>query len=111
MTLRLNRFLTLSAIALLWSGLSLPATAHNGALAIAVPVEGIKVDGDLSDWPVEMRRYPIALFADGSDRPKDTMDFQGDFRVGYNERENTLYFAVEMQDESVVLLPDTFFIH
>ncbi len=28
-----------------------PTHAHNGAVAIAVPVEGITVDGDLSDWP------------------------------------------------------------
>ena len=27
-----------------------PLSAHNGAVAIAVPVEGIVVDGDLSDW-------------------------------------------------------------
>ena len=26
-----------------------PVSAHNGAVAIAVPVEGIVVDGDLSD--------------------------------------------------------------
>ena len=33
--------------------LTLPhsAQAHNGAVAIAVPMEGITVDGDLSDWP------------------------------------------------------------
>jgi len=35
--------------------------AHNGKVAIAVPVEGIVVDGDLSDWPEDMRRYPILL--------------------------------------------------
>jgi hypothetical protein len=31
--------------------LAWPAQAHNGAVALAVPVEGITVDGDLSDWP------------------------------------------------------------
>ena len=30
--------------------LAVPLIAHNGAVAIAVPVEGIVVDGDLSDW-------------------------------------------------------------
>jgi len=39
--------------------LSLPVQAHNGAVAIAVPVEGITVDGDLSDWPEGMRKYSI----------------------------------------------------
>jgi hypothetical protein len=31
------------------------AQAHNGAVAIAVPVEGITIDGDFSDWPEGMR--------------------------------------------------------
>ena len=31
-----------------------PLSAHNGAVAIAVPVEGIVVDGDLSDWRADM---------------------------------------------------------
>ena len=35
-----------------------PVQAHNGAVAIAVPVEGITVDGDLSDWPEEMVMSP-----------------------------------------------------
>ncbi len=37
-------------VALLLTALSCPAAAHNGAVAIAVPLEGIVVDGDLSDW-------------------------------------------------------------
>ena len=28
-----------------------PAGAHNGAVALVYPVEGIVVDGDLSEWP------------------------------------------------------------
>ena len=49
------------AAPLFLTALSCPSVAHNGAVAIAVPVEGIKVDGDLSDWSEGMRRYPIAL--------------------------------------------------
>ena len=30
-------------------GLSSPAESHNGRVAIAAPVEGITVDGDLAD--------------------------------------------------------------
>ena len=37
--------------------LATPLLAHNGDVAIAVPVEGIVVDGDLSDWPE--RTYEI----------------------------------------------------
>jgi hypothetical protein len=34
------------ALGLLILGLSGPVVAHNGAVAIAVPVEGITIDGD-----------------------------------------------------------------
>lgn len=91
-------YLYLVGMALL---LSRPTLAHNGAMAIAVPVKGIKVDGDLSDWPAGMRRYPIARPEFG-DKPKGPADFQGEFRIGYNSQENALYVAVEVQDESVV---------
>ena len=40
---------------------STQAAAHNGAMAIAVPVAGIEVDGDLSDWPEGMRWYPVVM--------------------------------------------------
>lgn len=87
---------------LVLAGLVLRAEAHNGAVAIAVPVEGITVDGDLSDWPADIRRYPIVLPEYG-DIPKDTVDYQGNFRIGYNARENALYIAVEVQDESTMI--------
>ncbi|MBI2501728.1 MAG: SpoIIE family protein phosphatase [Candidatus Latescibacteria bacterium] len=90
----------------LWSGflllgLAWPAAAHNGAVAIAVPVDGIKVDGDLSDWPAGMRRYPIALPEIG-DKPKGPEDFRGNFRVGYDAQEHARYVGVEVQDESAL---------
>ena len=78
-----------------------PLHAHNGALAIAVPVEGITIDGDLSDWPAEMVRHPIPYQEDG-DPLKGAEDFKGVFRIGYNVQENALYVAVEVEDESVV---------
>ena len=78
-----------------------PSHAHNGAVAIAVPVEGIVVDGDLSDWPQGMTRYSIELPESGV-APKDSVDFKASFRIGYNPEENALYVAVEVRDESVV---------
>ena len=65
----LNQYLALRAVALLVLGLSGPAVAHNGAVAIAVPVEGIAIDGDLSDWPEGLVRYPVALHVYG-DKPE-----------------------------------------
>jgi len=78
------------------------AQAHNGAVAIAVPVEGITVDGDLSDWPEGMTRYEIELPEYG-DKPVHEEDFQGSFRIGYSEEENALYVAVEVRDGSTVV--------
>ena len=92
----------ITVVGLLLVGLVRPVSAHNGAMAIAVPVEGITVDGDLSDWPEGMRRYPIEL-AEGRDAPTDAADYQGAFRIGFNEQENALYIAVEVQDESTVI--------
>ena len=35
------------------------ARAHNGSFAIAAPVENIAIDGEFSDWPAGLQRYPI----------------------------------------------------
>ena len=50
----------LAVVGLMLVGLVRSVSAHNEAMAIAVPLEGITLDGDLSDWPEGMRRYPIA---------------------------------------------------
>jgi hypothetical protein len=87
-------------ILLLLVGLVRLAEAHNGAVAVAVPVEGITIDGDLSDWPEGMREYPITLPEFG-DSPLDAGDYQASFRIGYSEPEQALYIAVEVQDEFI----------
>jgi len=33
--------------------------AHNGRFAVTSQVEEIVVDGDLSDWPGDLPRYPV----------------------------------------------------
>jgi len=48
------------------TALSRTSGAHNGAVAIAVPMEEIVSDGDLSAWPAQMRR---ALQADVTQCP------------------------------------------
>ena len=50
------RFALLAPLPLLTA---LPVFAHNGAVAIAVPVEGITVDGDLSGWAIDGPAHPI----------------------------------------------------
>ncbi|NKB71431.1 MAG: hypothetical protein GKR89_30535 [Candidatus Latescibacteria bacterium] len=79
-----------------------PVAAHNGAVAFAVPVEGLIVDGDLSDWPVGMRDYPVEI-PGGGNLPVDRSDLQAVLRLGYDKGENALYAAVTVQDQSVVV--------
>lgn len=80
---------------------STPVLAHSFDVALAVPLEGIVVDGDLADWPEGMRWYPIRRRLDGQSL-KGADDFQGTFRVGYSVKENALFVAVEVADDSVV---------
>ena len=58
---------------LLLMALPWPLSAHNGAVAIAVPVEGIVVDGDLSDCAAHSaQRSHVGLDSgDGSGRLVD----------------------------------------
>lgn len=79
--------------------------AHNGQVALAVPVQGIAADGDLGDWPAGMRTYPLNIVVAGTP-PQSKADFTGTFRVGYEAAKNALYVAVEVQDESSVTKPD-----
>jgi hypothetical protein len=53
---------------------AVPLSAHNGAVAIAVPVEGIVVHGDLSDWPKGMDEYAAneSRVTTGSSRSNST---------------------------------------
>ncbi|MBI4311372.1 MAG: carboxypeptidase regulatory-like domain-containing protein, partial [Chloroflexi bacterium] len=97
---RLRFYLYSISITLLLAPVSV--LAHNGVVAIAVPVEGITVDGDLSDWPAGMRRYAVLLCEVGN-KPTGAEDFQGEFRLGYSRLENALYLALEVRDESTVI--------
>ncbi len=80
-----------------------PVTAHNGALAVAVPLEGITVDGDLSDWPAEgLMHYPVIRHERGSE-PRDANDNEASFRVAYDRHASLILVSVEVKDESTVL--------
>ncbi len=75
---------------------------QNGAVGIAFPAQGITIDGDLADWPVGMRTYPIECIEFG-DKLGGKGDLKAHFRIAYNAAEHALYVAVEVQDDSVVL--------
>ena len=102
--LGLRRFRPLLVNVLLLPAQTIPVAAHNGAVAIAVPVEGVVVDGDLSDWPANMVRYPLAL-AEFALPLTGKGDFRGWFRVGYNQADQALYVAVEISDDFLVRKP------
>ncbi|MFH1571017.1 MAG: serine hydrolase [Gemmatimonadota bacterium] len=82
------------------AALAAPARAHNGSVAIAYPVRGITVDGDLTDWPAARQTYPVARLEYGS-APADTLDLQAWFRVGYDA--GSLYVAVEVRDDAAIV--------
>ena len=84
----MNAVLSTGVFALLAAALAPPLDAHNGSVAIAVPLEGIAVDGDLSDWPPGLVEYPIT-FTEWGDAPVNEEDFQGVFRVGYSAGRNS----------------------
>ena len=80
--------------------------AHNGTMAVAVPVEGIVVDGDLSDWPAAVPSHPIledGIFKSFLVSPPrslgpysswpDTLNWQpaGQVRFGYEPDSSVLY--------------------
>jgi ligand-binding sensor domain-containing protein len=85
-------------------GLCSPGLADNGAVAIAVPLQGITIDGDLSDWPSGLTRYPIAelTLAEATDTIV-VADLQAYFLIGYSAADNALYLAVDVEDDSVVV--------
>ncbi|HJP29818.1 MAG TPA: two-component regulator propeller domain-containing protein [Candidatus Latescibacteria bacterium] len=78
------------------------ARAHNGAVALALPIDEIVVDGHLGDWPDSLPTYPIALPEYG-ERPTDSADLAAQFRVGFSQSPPALYLALEASDESVVI--------
>ena len=86
---------------LLVSAMSL-AYGHSGHIAVAHPVKAITIDGKLSDWPKNVRTYPVTNVAYG-DKPGNDADLSAHFRVGYNVEQRCLYVAVEVADDSTVI--------
>ena len=80
-------------------GTSCPSDAHNGAVALASPVAGITIDGNLSDWPAGLPRYSIN-HPDYGRIPTGPTDLSATFRVAYSPTDTLLYVAIESLDES-----------
>ena len=75
--------------------------AHNGSVAYAYPIGKIKVDGNFSDWPANMVKYPIAAnLSEG--KPKNGADFSGFFQIGYRLDNHSLYVAFTVTDDTFI---------
>ena len=79
-----------------------PTYGQNGSVGVAYPATGIKIDGDLSDWPKNATTYPVARVEYG-DKLAGKDDLNAQFRVAYIVAEHALYVAVEVSDNSIVL--------
>ena len=76
--------------------------AHNGARLEIYPIQGIVLDGDLSDWPTYLASHPLT-HSEYGEPPLNPEDLQASFRIGYNASEQALYVAVDVADESVMI--------
>ena len=72
--------------------------AHNGERAIALPLSDIIIDGNITDWPSDINKYPV-----NRNNSEDEEDFRAYFRIGYNLQEQSLYILMEVQDDEHVL--------
>ncbi len=72
------------------------------AIAYALPMDNIVLDGDLLEWSDDMPKYQIKNTELG-EAPKSKEDFHGNFRIGYNTEKNEIYIGMEILDESMVI--------
>jgi PAS domain S-box-containing protein len=91
-------------LALAWLPLATPATAHNGAVALAATVDRIQIDGVLTDWPETVRESPIT-HAEFGDAPTDAADLSGWLRVAFEAEVGHLCLAMRVIDQSHVADP------
>ena len=75
------------------------------AVAMARPLTGIVVDGNLSDWPDDLPRYPIARHQQGIP-PHSAQDLTASFRVARTPDGDALLLAVEVRDDSRAPIAD-----
>lgn len=73
--------------------------ADNGLAAFAFPLEELRIDGDLSDWPASIDRQEVRS-VQHYDYPNGPEDGYVYFQSGYNLVEGVLYFGFEIHDDS-----------
>ena len=72
--------------------------AHNGKIVYAEPIESVKIDGKLSDWSKVSSSFHVEDVS--GTKLLNAKDFKGSFRIAYNEKQRSLYLAIEAIDDS-----------
>jgi CubicO group peptidase (beta-lactamase class C family) len=84
---------------------SLPSTfdySNNTVpLSIAYPVSNITVDGKIEDWDKNYPEYPISNVLENEIESSD--DLSAVFKVGFSEKEKSVYVAVIVKDDIYVV--------
>jgi signal transduction histidine kinase/ligand-binding sensor domain-containing protein/CheY-like chemotaxis protein len=75
-------------------------------VAIARPVTGIVLDGDLSDWPSGLEWTPLTITPTRAREPVPADDLSARFACGYDSTAGTIHVAVVVRDDVTVLFPD-----
>ncbi|MBT5589606.1 MAG: hypothetical protein HOJ45_16525, partial [Gemmatimonadetes bacterium] len=94
------------AAVVLLVGSTVPTAAHNGAVAHAPALEGIVIDGDLSDWPDDTQWLPITHLEAGIP-VNGEKDLQAWHAIGHGEDGTVLLIAVRVEDDVWVDDPNT----
>ncbi|MBT3346680.1 MAG: hypothetical protein HN404_27030, partial [Gemmatimonadetes bacterium] len=77
---------------------ALTASAHNGKVALALPMEGIIVDGELGDWPATVHWHRIEhWFAGGPGR--GDLDFLARVAFAHDPARRELLVAIDIRDD------------
>jgi signal transduction histidine kinase/ligand-binding sensor domain-containing protein/DNA-binding response OmpR family regulator len=78
------------------------AWAHSGAVAVALPLPAIVIDGNVDDWPVDAVRYPVSRPEYGV-TPRDADDLAAYYTVGYEPATARLLVALVVDDDAHVV--------
>ncbi len=74
-----------------------PAAANQSQIVRAPILEGIVVDGDISDWPSSMKRYTFDHSEHASQHREGAY-----FMTGHSQDDGKLYLAIVVEDNQVV---------
>lgn len=72
-------------------------TRKSNISAFALPVNEITIDGDATDWPEHLTKYPIAALLENEIESKEDLDAY--FKVGYSKQTNSIYALITVTDD------------